>query len=959
MAHDWDPVIDGLRPGSLVEIHGLDEKQLEDFEENVNGQLGQLDSYTGGEIDRFFVLLISGVAAYFEPRNVRAASSVQKSGEGGAKGASNFDILMGPKTTADVLGSEVSSCIFEKGFCVLKICQSARALEGTVEMLRGMSSDGELVRLPEEVEEHYLGSGCKGKVAWLDYDKKRLAADLNLAANDANLSFLAQVFQPYSADILPAEVDERTPALICLTLTDEEEPDFPFPEADDKLLGSFLQTYRRTVLRAVHFMGPGTPSVTLESKDEEKTATLPKGANTAVISAAPNTILLFRPDLYEYSCDAAEEALMLATSLLSPVPQMYLDSVEGDTSWLNKFGQGPPPPAGKENLYVMNSVARLPAYWDNQWAFFTGLKAATDAVILVPLTRWDVNVYWTDNENTFEPWQSTTRHQSFCEGVEFFDNRHFEISNNEAGTMDPVQRLLLEAGAQSLAMIGVTKRMTNRKSIHAGFAVGNDKLDWTVVPKTVDIGGALSGTGTALSIIANRFNFVYNLKGPSFVCDTACSASLSSTHAVRLMMMDREYDCLEWFLTMGAQLCLSAGQFVGCSQAHMSSPKGRSFTFNASADGYLRGEGISGFMLKWGDHRDDSDAILRATMSGQDGRSASITAPNGPAQEEMITRAIKCAHMTPPESTVWECHGTGTSLGDPIEVGAVRKVQIKMKRAEPLMLTSNKTNIGHLEGGAAMGGMVKCIVQCKFTKCCPTLHLRTLNPHLEHAAFDAIFQTEASCYTYAQGHSQVSSFGFGGSNGHAIIWGGKNDVLNDHQHLIMTRIKKMGHAEVRVVGKNPDEWEADFPDPVSCKKGAKFKIELNAEDAKGTPARWEMVDCEQDEDDPDDYYSITGNFNDWSDDRMAPGDVDGLHTITVEVPESGSLEFRFLKEGDSEKVLCPSMPICSRKTDPIMGPGKDLSNKWVIHAKPEKEVKIELFVKRGTKSLMWLVEREP
>merc|ERR1712066_101616 len=147
-------------------------------------------------------------------------------------------------------------------------------------------------------------------------------------------------------------------------------------------------------------------------------------------------------------------------------------------------------------------------------------------------------------------------------------------------------------------------------------------------------------------------------------------------------------------------------------------------------------------MLKAGDMPDERWAFLRGTQMGQDGRSASLSAPNGPAQEKCIWGAVREARMVPPESTVWECHGTGTSLGDPIEVGAVRKVQIRMQRLEPLMLTSNKTNIGHLEGGAAMGAICKCVLQCKHAKCLSTLHLRTLNPHLEHAAFDAIFQTE-------------------------------------------------------------------------------------------------------------------------------------------------------------------------------------------------------------------------
>merc|ERR1712187_248863 len=220
----------------------------------------------------------------------------------------------------------------------------------------------------------------------------------------------------------------------------------------------------------------------------------------------------------------------------------------------------------------------------------------------------------------------------------------------------------------------------------------------------------------------------------------------------------------------------------------------------------------------------------------------------------------------------------GTSMGDPIEVGAVRKVQIRMQRLKPLMLTSNKTNIGHLEGGAAMGAMCKYVLQCKHAKCLTTLHLRTLNPHLEHAAFDAIFQTENANYAYIQGHGQVSSFGFGGSNGHGIFWGHNILIEEDYDLMARKRIKKRAAPEVRVLGKDPEEWDADFPDLRSLKPGAKISATLNKDDDPDEKIKWEVVqdgpDPGADEDD-ESFYTICGNFNNWEEDRMASGDVPG------------------------------------------------------------------------------------
>jgi len=143
-----------------------------------------------------------------------------------------------------------------------------------------------------------------------------------------------------------------------------------------------------------------------------------------------------------------------------------------------------------------------------------------------------------------------------------------------------------------------------------------------------------------------------------------------------------------------------------------------------------------------------------------------------------------------------------------------------------------------LEGGAAMAAMVKCVMQCKRTKCCPSLHLKTLNPHLEHTQFEAIFESEAALYTYAQGHSQVSSFGFGGTNGHGVFWGRNQGVLPDVNEAFMKRVKLMGPPEVRVMGNSPDDWESDAPDTRGVKSGAKFSISLSPDDMPGDGVKW-------------------------------------------------------------------------------------------------------------------------
>jgi len=245
----------------------------------------------------------------------------------------------------------------------------------------------------------------------------------------------------------------------------------------------------------------------------------------------------------------------------------------------------------------------------------------------------------------------------------------------------------------------------------------------------------------------------------------------------------------------------------------------------------------------------------------------------------------------------------------------------------------------------------------KHAKCLSTLHLRTLNPHLEHAAFEAIFQTENANYAYFQGHSQVSSFGFGGSNGHGIFWGENIEYQPDINKIFQKKIAERPPPQVRVLGKNPDDWEADFPDTRSLRKGTKYHISINPTD-ESEAIKWEMVEEGPDEDadeEDDGFYALTGNFNDWSDDRMAPGEIDGVHTASIEIPDNGVLEFRILKDGEDTEVIGPSTKECALRTDTVIGPEKGLTNKWVVSGLPGQEVTIEFLSKRGKKAIFWML----
>jgi len=283
-----------------------------------------------------------------------------------------------------------------------------------------------------------------------------------------------------------------------------------------------------------------------------------------------------------------------------------------------------------------------------------------------------------------------------------------------------------------------------------------------------------------------------------------------------------------------------------------------------------------------------------------------------------------------------------------------------MKRSEPLMIASSKSNFGHLEGSAAAIAMNKCVMVVIKTICAPTQHLKTLNPHLEHAAFDAMYVSETNPYLYNSGHCQVSSFGVGGTNGHAIFWGEGFKPPVDHKKKLMQKL--MGaSAPIVADGRNPADWEYSGP-PFDLKPGEKCKVIYTKDPLTGDEeVRFERtMEAEQQAM----YYCTTGNHNEWSDDRMTDGEVPGLYYQEVEIPEDGTLEFRILVDGDQDKAIGPA-ETTSERTAPIVGPSADVRNSWLVRGSPGAQMRIEFFAPtpsetRGEtlRSITWLEQQD-
>jgi acyl transferase domain-containing protein/acyl carrier protein len=422
-----------------------------------------------------------------------------------------------------------------------------------------------------------------------------------------------------------------------------------------------------------------------------------------------------------------------------------------------------------EPIAIIGMSCSFPGAKDPE-EFWQRLRDGVDAITEVPKERWDLRAFYDPNPDISG--KMNTRWGGFLDRVDQFDPHFFGISPREAESIDPQQRLLLEASWEALESAGQAPEKLAGSP--CGVFVGISTSDYAhlCVDDLARI-NAYTGTGNAHSIAANRVSYVLDLRGPSVAIDTACSSSLVAVHLACQSLSSGECDLA---LAGGVNLILSPELNIAFSQARMMSPGGRCKTFDAKADGYVRGEGCAIVVLKrLSDALRDADsilALLRGSAVNQDGRSNGLTAPNGPAQEALIRQALQNAKVTPAEIGYVETHGTGTALGDPIEFQSLLAV-LRRGRAQGqwCAIGSVKTNIGHAEAAAGIAGLIKVVLALQHEEIPPHLNLKTLNPHICLEGSPFLIPTERRPWPRgpARRLAGVSSFGFGGTNAHVIV----------------------------------------------------------------------------------------------------------------------------------------------------------------------------------------------
>ena len=428
--------------------------------------------------------------------------------------------------------------------------------------------------------------------------------------------------------------------------------------------------------------------------------------------------------------------------------------------------------ANMEPIAVVGMACRFPGGADTPEAFWQLLRDGVDAITEVPVDRWDVNALYDPDPGV--PGKMSTRWGGFLSDVDKFDAEFFGISPREANHMDPQQRLVLEVSWHALenANLAPDKLVGSRSGVYMGLSTHDysglhmKQGDETAVDMYVS-------TGNAANVAAGRLSYLLGLQGPSMAVDTACSSSLV---AVYLACQSLRVGDSDMALAGGVNLVLAPEVSMMLSKAHMMAADGRCKTFDAGANGFVRGEGCGVVVLKrLSDAQAANDtilAVMRGWACNQDGRSSGLTAPNGVAQQAVVRQALACGGVKPHQIGYVETHGTGTSLGDPIEVQALGKVLAEGRAKDnPVVLGSVKTNIGHLEAAAGVAGLIKTILVMQHQQIPPHLHLQKLNPYI---AWDELPVTVSKQpIPWPRGESPrlagVSSFGFSGTNAHLIV----------------------------------------------------------------------------------------------------------------------------------------------------------------------------------------------
>lgn len=427
----------------------------------------------------------------------------------------------------------------------------------------------------------------------------------------------------------------------------------------------------------------------------------------------------------------------------------------------------------KDKIAIVGMSCRFPGGANSIDEYWDLLINGDDGVSDVPENRWALEKYYDEDKNA--PGKMYTKKGGFLDiDIDEFDAGFFNISPKEAQALDPQQRMLLELTWEAFenANMDITKYNGSNTGVYVGMSNNEYNLAQLYSGELSRI-GAYALTGSCFSTACGRVSYTFGFEGPCITVDTACSSTLTALHLAATAIQAGEADMQ---VVAGINLMESPSTHIGFSKLQAISEDGRSKAFDANANGYGRGEGGGVIILKRLSEaiKDQNEilGVIRGSGLNQDGKSNGLTAPNGEAQAKLIRKTLQNANMSPLDVDYIEMHGTGTKLGDPIEVEAVGETYGKGRSSSnKLKIGSVKSNIGHLEASAGIASIIKVLLSMKHDTIPANLHFQTPNPFINWEEANAEVISEHTLWKKESGlrAAAINGFGFGGSNAHVII----------------------------------------------------------------------------------------------------------------------------------------------------------------------------------------------
>ncbi|MDJ0933254.1 SDR family NAD(P)-dependent oxidoreductase [Breoghania sp.] len=545
------------------------------------------------------------------------------------------------------------------------------------------------------------------------------------------------------------------------------------------------------------------------------------------LAAVSDYLVVAQPASCARWCGIAEPAPVRAAAQLAPSAPETTVSRDEPIAIIGMSGTYPDAPD-------------LDAFWQN-------LVSGHDAVHDIPAERWSMDgFYEPDPDQAAAEGKSYSRRGAFLEGFAEFDPLFFRLSPRDAAAMDPQERLFLMSAWQALEDAGYARARLKQiagcehEGARVGVFAGVTKTGYALYGPYRTQGGARVRPTTSFASIANRVSHLFDFAGPSMPVDTMCSSSLTAIYEACEHL--RRGSCA-MAIAGGVNLYLHSSTYVELSAAHMLSPSGECRSFGEGADGFVPGEGVGCVLLKpLSQALADGDrihALIRATAVNHGGRTNGFTVPSPAAQRDVVRAALDCAGLSADQIGYIEAHGTGTELGDPIEVDGLTQAFARDTTATGICaLGSVKSSIGHLEAAAGIAGLTKVVLQMKNRTLVPSLHAERINPNIDLAKTPFTLQREAAPWTTSgQRCAGISSFGAGGANAHVIVeeWAEPQDpsrhaeTCSGPQAIVLSartdeRLKEQVRQLIAFLRKTPPQASQALPDPAKAREALRGEI---------------------------------------------------------------------------------------------------------------------------------------